>query len=55
MNQKTAKLLRKYSRFSGKPIQELKEMWLNSSAKEKANLRAELEGKLESAENQQTK
>ncbi len=55
MNQKTAKLLRKFSRFSGKPIQELKEIWLNSSAKEKANLRAELEKKLESSGNQETK
>lgn len=46
MNQKTAKLLRKYSRYSGKSINELKETWMNLSAKEKAKMRAELESKL---------
>lgn len=53
MNQKTAKLLRKYSRFSGKPIKELKDNWLSLSPKERAGLRAMMEDSIQEDEQSQ--
>lgn len=42
MNQKTAKLLRKYSNKSGKNIKELKDEWLKLPSKERAKFRQEI-------------
>ena len=46
MNQRTAKLLRRYSRSTGQPLKDAKREWLTTSKDKRGDVRAEMESRL---------